>query len=115
MAHSLVNSAPMVAGVSTPVERREFAKYVYRLSRGLIGNELADQLQFPSAGASFVSVKWFRALELWKRYVNNLLPGRASSDNFSRFTGLLETSLFDEAGIRYTLPDHVCAEESTKW
>ena len=115
MAHSLVNSAPMVAGVSTPVERRELAKYVYRLSRGLIGNELADRLQFPSAGASFVFVKWFRALELWKRYVNNLLPGRASSDNFSRFTSLLETSLFDEAGIRYTLPDHVYAEESTKW
>ena len=115
MAHSLVNSAPMVAGVSTPVERRELAKYVYRLSRGLIGNELADQLQFPSAGASFVSVKWFRALELWKRYVNNLLPGRTRSDNFSRFTSLLETSLFDEAGIRYTLPDHVYAEESTKW
>ena len=44
MAHSLVNSAPMVAGVTEPAERRELTKYVYRLSRGLIGNELADQL-----------------------------------------------------------------------
>ena len=41
--------------------------------------------------------------------------GRRQNSNFTRFTSLLETSLFDEEGIRYTLPDHVYAEESGKW
>ena len=35
--------------------------------------------------------------------------------NLNRFTGLFETSVFDEAGISYKLPDHVYAEESSKW
>ena len=35
--------------------------------------------------------------------------------NLNRFTGLFETSVFDEAGISYSLPDHVYAEESSKW
>ena len=37
MAHSLVNSAPLIAGRTDPADRRNLAKYVYRVSRGLIG------------------------------------------------------------------------------
>ena len=47
--------------------------------------------------------------------LDKLLPGRRQNSNFTRFTSLLDTSLLDEEGIRYTLPDHVYAEESTKW
>ena len=47
MAHSLVNSAPLIAGKSEPEDRRALAKYVYRVSRGLIGKETADSLLFP--------------------------------------------------------------------
>ena len=44
MAHSLVNSAPLIAGVTDPTGRRNLARYVYRISRGLIGKEAADSL-----------------------------------------------------------------------
>ena len=47
--------------------------------------------------------------------LGRLLPGRREDNNYTQFTSLLETSLFDEEGIRYTLPDHVYAEESRKW
>ena len=47
--------------------------------------------------------------------LGKLLPGRHQDSNFTKFTGLLETSLFDDEGIRYTLPDSVYAEESSKW
>ena len=47
--------------------------------------------------------------------LSKLFPGRRQNSNFTRFTSLLDTSVFDEEGIRYTLPDHVYAEESTKW
>ncbi len=35
MAHSLVNSAPLIAGIPDPPERQKLARYVYKLSRGL--------------------------------------------------------------------------------
>ena len=48
MAHSLVNSAPLIVGVTSPEDRRKLARYVYRISRGLIGRDVADQLMYPS-------------------------------------------------------------------
>ena len=47
--------------------------------------------------------------------LKRLLPGNREDSNYTRFTSLLDTSLFDENGIRYTLPDHVYAEESVHW
>ena len=114
VAHSLVNSAPLIAGVTNPEDRRRLAKYVYRISRGLIGNEAADSLQYPPL-SSFGAVWWFRLQQRYGHILSKLSPGRRQDSNFARFTSLLDTSLFDEEGIRYTLPDHVYAEESAKW
>ena len=114
MAHSLVNSAPLIAGMTEPKDRRRLAKYVYRISRKLIGNEAADSLMYPPL-SSFGAVWWFRVQQRYGKVLSKLFPKRRQDSNFVRFTSLLETSLFDEEGIRYTLPDHVYAEESTKW
>ena len=114
MAHSLVNSAPLIAGVTDPEDRRRLAKYVYRIARSLIGMEAAESLMFPPL-SSFGVVGWFRLQQRYGHILSKLSPGRRQDSNFARFTGLLDTSLFDEEGIRYTLPDHVYAEESTKW
>ena len=114
MAHSLVNSAPLIAGRTEPADRRELAGYVYRVSRGLIGNEFADSLMYPPF-SSFGAVWWFRMQQRYGKVLSKLFPKRRQDSNFTRFTSLLDTSLFDEEGIRYTLPDHVYAEESTKW
>ena len=114
MAHSLVNSAPLIAGRTEPADRRELAGYVYRVSRGLIGNEVADSLMYPPLSA-FGAVWWFKMQQRYGKVLSKLFPKRRQDSNFTRFTSLLDTSLFDEEGIRYTLPDHVYAEESTKW
>ena len=114
MAHSLVNSAPLIAGMTDPDDRRNFAQYVYRVSRGLIGNEVADSLQYPRL-SSFGVVWWFKQQQRYGRILSKLLPGRRQDSNFTRFTSLLKTSLFDEEGIRYSLPDHVYSEESSRW
>ena len=37
MAHSLINSAPLVAGIDKPQERQALADHVFRVSRALIG------------------------------------------------------------------------------
>ena len=114
MAHALVNSAPLIAGATEPEARRSLARYVYRLSRGLIGKEFAESLMYPPL-SPFGAVWWFRTQQRYGHILNKLLPGRRKESNFSKFTSLLSTSLFDEEGIRYTLPDRVYAEESAHW
>ena len=114
MAHALVNSAPLIAGMIDPDARRDLAQYVYRLSRGLIGSETADSLMYPRT-SSFGAVTWFKFQQRYGHLLGNLLRRRRDNTNFARFTTLLETSLFDDEGVRYTLPDHVYAEESTSW
>ena len=114
MAHSLVNSAPLMAGMTEPDARRHLARYVYRISRGLIGKETADSLMYPQL-SSFGVVEWFRIQQRYGPILGKLLPGRREDSNFARFTSLLDASLFDEEGIRYSLPDNVYAEESSKW
>ncbi len=114
MANSLVNSAPLIAGRASPEDRQKLAQYVYRIARGLIGGHAADRLMFPSH-SSFGAVAGFRLQQRYGRFLSKLFPKRMKDNNFARFTGLLETSTFDSEGIRYSLPDHVYAEESSQW
>ena len=100
MAHSLVNSAPLIAGVTEPDARRSLARYVYRISRGLIGKETAESLMYPPL-SSFGVVGWFKPQQRYGHILSKLTPGRRQDSNFTRFTSLLDTSLFDEDGIRY--------------
>ncbi len=114
MAHALVNSAPLIAGVTAPDERRKLASYVFRLSRGLVGKTTADKLRYPKV-SSFGAVPWWWLQERYAQILAKLVPGRDQEYNLNRFTGLIETAVYDEAGISYRLPDHVYAEESSKW
>ena len=114
MANSLVNSSPLVAGITEPKERARTAGLIYRLSRDLMGDELADSLNFPST-RSFGIVSLFRTKERIGQMLEKVIPGRARHNQFDRFAHLLESSLYDDAGISYRLPDHVYSEESSKW
>ena len=114
MASSLINSAPLVIGIEKSAARRNLAKYVFTISRALIGNTLADRLMYP-AGSTFGVLAWFRMQERYHRIMEKIFPGRIQDNNFTRFTSLLEASAFDEAGISYRLPDNLYSEESDKW
>ncbi len=114
MAHSLVNSAPLVIGIDDPEARSSLSKYVFSVSRALIGNELSDALRYPS-GKTLGVLEWFRIQAKYERVLDKLVPRGMRNRNFSNFTSLLEASMFDEAGISYRMPDHVYAEESSKW
>ena len=105
VANSLVNSAPLVIGIDDRVERRNLTKYVFTVSRALIGNELADGLKYPST-LTFGVLASFRLQERYKVVLASLSPKRAENSSFTRFTSLLE-----ETGISYRLPEHVYAEE----
>ncbi len=114
MANSLINSAPLVAGITDPIDRNARSQYVYKISRALIGSELADQLRYPNH-SSFGVLPWFRLQGHYNRLLQRHLPNRSTNSNYANFTGLLEVSEFDRKGIGYKLPDHVHAERSSRW
>ena len=103
MAHSLVNSAPLVIGIDDPHARHSLSRYVFSVSRALIGNELADALGYPS-GKTLGVLEWFRIQAKYERVLDRLVPRGMRNRNFSNFTSLLEASMFDEAGISYGCP-----------
>ena len=114
MAHSLINSAPLVAGIEEPQERDALAKYVFRVSRALIGQELADGLQFPKSRV-FGVLPWFRTEVRLQKLLGRWFPKVGRKNNFSQFAGLLATAYLEESEISYQMPDHVYSEESRSW
>ena len=120
MANSLVNSAPLLAEMTDPEVRRHFSKYIYGVSRAVIGDELADQLRYPKTSTLGV-LAWFRIQQRYERLMRNpalrKLPllSRIDRRMYDQFSNLLTVSAFDDAGISYAVPDHVYNEESSKW
>ncbi len=112
LAHSLVNSAPLIAGIDDPRGRKKLASYVFRVSRALIGPSLADELMYPRY-PTFGVLWWFRMQNRYDDFMNRLFTSRVKNNN--KLTGLLDVSMFDEGGITYKMPDHVHAEKSARW
>ena len=112
MAGSLVNSAPLFAGLDDRAERRKLAGYVGQISRALIGNELADELMYPPS--STMGILWkFRLMNRIESWRSRFNRRRARED--TNISAILDVSAFDQDGISYRLPDHVYSEQSSKW
>ena len=109
VANGLIQAIPSVAGVTEPAEVKKLTELAYRLSRALIGNELAVRFEFPR-DSNIGTLFYFRM----KQRLQRVLRGRQSvrSDNF---TQLLQISVFDEHGLSYKMPDHVKHSKSSPW
>ncbi|WP_420433128.1 oxygenase MpaB family protein [Candidatus Poriferisocius sp.] len=114
LANSLVNSAPLVVGINDSAEGQKLSQYVYKVSRALIGDTLANQLNYPKQ-STFGVLPWFRVQAKYDRFTSRFLPKIARKSNVSNFTTLLSGSWFHDEGITYHLPDHVYAEKSSEW
>ena len=110
MTNALVNSAPLVAGIDDKEERQQLVdKVIYPVARALVGNQLADELRFPSRGLP-CTLFLFRMDQRIQR-----LKARLQKKGAGDFATLLEASAYDDAGLSYRLPDHAHAERSGKW
>ena len=112
MANALVGAIPLTAGISDPEEQQAVMHLAYTLSRALIGNELADQLQFPKT-RKFGALFAYRMKQRFRRLVKSKQLLR--SENFCQ---MLEISVYDESeisGMSYRMPDHVHASKSSPW
>ena len=103
MAHSLINSAPIIAGAANLEERRNLARYVYRVSSGLIGKETAQKLNYPKVPV-FGTVGWLRLQTRLGQVLDRLFPAHRARSSFNRFGYLLAGSTFDKEGINFRLP-----------
>ena len=112
MASSLINSAPLFAGLIERGARRRMAGYIGKVSRALIGNELANELKYPPSSTTGFLWK-FRLMNRFESVMNMLSPERAMEN--TNMATILAVSMFDPEGISYKLPDHFYSEQSSEW
>lgn len=109
MANTLINAAPTLVNMVGP-DSEKLVRKVYRLSRALIGNELADTLQYPKL-FTWGSLLFFALEQRTKAYINKLFKVGVS-DSFELMT---QISNYEKQGISYKLPDSAHSELSKKW
>lgn len=109
MAQAFVHNVPTVAGIEDPREADSVRGLVFRLSRALIGNDLADALQFPKSNR-LGTLYFFRM----KQIVTRMLKGTRSA-HLADFLQLLDVSQYDEEGMSYAMPDHWHTSKQNPW
>ena len=109
VANALIQSIPNIANITDPAEREGVTNLAYRLSRALIGNQLADRFGYPKTpvvGTLF--------LYRMKQRMSRALKG-GSMVRSGNFTQLLQISAYDDYGLTYELPDHEKHSMSSPW
>ena len=109
LANGLINSAPIVAGITEPQARQRLAARIYSVSRALIGDALADRLRYPPS-RSFGVRAALRLRNQADQLLRRLSPawdGKRRANQFARMMGL---SFDDSSAISYRLPRFLHAE-----
>ena len=111
VANAVFKAIPEMAGVKTEEERKSLQMYAYRLSRALIGNELADRYGYPKTIRSrYLVLLYFRTKA---RLIELLTKKRLMQEQ--AFTQIFEATQYDKEGISYKMPDHVRAAQQSQW
>ena len=116
MANSVIASAPLVIGIDDRDERDDLSNYGYRLSRSLLGDELADQLMFPkdrTAGAG--TLAYLRLRRRIQEVIDVFRWGNRPRQRARNFMTLLDISMLDEDLISYRLPNRLHADAAKPW
>jgi len=113
MANSIVNSAPLVIGITEVAARRKLANYAYQISRELIGNELADTFLFPKTRRRTLPV--LRVQNRIKRLVGRVVPRWRRAKDLERFRALIDFVNLGRLEHSYSLPTTLHDEESEDW
>ena len=109
VANMLIQAIPTVADITDPKEQEKLTALAYRLSRALIGQERAEQFEFPKTpvlGTLFL----YRLKQRFQRMLKGTQLVRSEN-----FTQLLQISVYDKDGLSYRMPDHVHTSRSIEW
>ena len=111
VANAVFKAIPQMAGVEGEAGTRSLQKYAYRLSRALIGNELADRYGYPNTIRSRPLVLAYYRLK--QRVLNKAAGQRRTQE--AGLAQIFEATQYDTEGISYRMPDHVRAAQQTPW
>jgi len=133
LANLMVNSAPVVAGVTDPAKRAALVRRIYSVSRSIIGDELADTLRFPRGGP-FYALTWLRFQNQADGLLRRVFPALEQRRRVSQFGQAVDFSYYEPVpdpaakpgleadpdapapgGINYTLPQHLHAEKDKQF
>ena len=113
----IINSAALVAHVLDPAERAALTNKGYRISRALIGDDLADRLEFPKQRTFFI-IPGFRLERRLNKTIDRLLPTHAASRKAMALDSLLNAATPNNDagfGISYRLPVTIGDDPSKPW
>ena len=113
VAHGYINTVPEILDVTDPGKQKKLLNTVFKASRALIGNELADTIDYPKQSTLGV-LALVRAQRKVKIILSKVLP-RATPFALDNFAGMLQRSVYDDIGISYRMPDAVKDRDSSKW
>ena len=113
VAHGYINTVPELLDVQEPAKQQKLLNGLFRVSRALIGNELADALDFPRQ-ATFGILALTRLQRQFQILRSKIVPG-AMPHAVENFSGLIHRSVYDISGISYRMPDAVKGDESSWW
>ena len=113
MANSIINSTPLVLGFTNPAERRAEARVFYRVSRELIGNDLANRLNYPAAGM-LPLLPLLRLKQRTFRMASHM-PILRGYVKRRAFTTVLDASNLNRLDHSYSLPTALLDDESRAW
>jgi len=109
ISNAVIASAPFVAGITEPQARRRLSRHLYRVSRALIGDPLADALNFPAQSTGWV-VPMLRARHAADRLGRRIVPGQEGRRRFAQFSLMADISARMDGGLSYKLPSRLYAE-----
>ena len=112
IANALVNALPRIANLTDPAAQRSMITHAYRVSRALIGDELADRLGFPRQQTMGL-LAWLRLKRRIYRRIHRLAPETAQKWRGNNFVFLLDASMLEDLG--YRLPDRLEAAKASPW
>jgi DNA-binding IclR family transcriptional regulator len=102
----------LVAGFEDPAARRSLANKIFRISRAMIGNELADQLRYPKT-STFGVLALLQAQNRADHLLQRMFPRLRSWRLAGRFQQMLDVTHYAEEGLHYRMPGHVHAEKDS--
>ena len=113
VAHGYIGTVPELLGIVEPAKQKRLFNALYRTSRALMGNELADALDFPKQ-STVGALGFVRMQRKAKILYSKVVPGALSHD-YKNFAGMLQRSVYDDTGISYRMPDAIKDTASTPW
>ncbi|HVY71606.1 MAG TPA: oxygenase MpaB family protein [Verrucomicrobiae bacterium] len=107
IVNAMVHASPIVAGVEDPEERRNLSQLMYNVSRGLIGDEIADDLNFPRFKKQ-ITPDSIRLKTKARQLLAKLTPHGQDKIRMQNLETLFTASAFQKGGFMdYSLPQHV--------